>query len=1054
MALLQTVRSLASMWSCVGKGWTRQSVVWVLPGLLALVAPVVERSVVVAQEVTEDRKAEGDRLLQLGLEQSRIGQLQEARRFLEQAIEIYRELGNRWDEAAGLGNLGNLYVELGENQEVITVYEKVLDIARELNNFEGQVKALNGLGNAYRRLENYQQAIAYFEQSLAIAQDTGNLRGQAYAMGNLGNIHLDLEEYEDAITHYRQVLFLTREIGDERGQRITLKNLGDIYTYLEQYQFTIEFYEEALLLLQRSVDMTQRNSAREEEIDLLIKLGSSHRKLNEYKQSVERYQQALLIAHEVDNRNAEAIILGNLGVVYDNQSQYEQAIEYYQQALIIHREMSDQEGIVIVLGNLGNLYYGKGQYQKSLDHHQESFAVAQNVNDAEGQRNALLNLGLVYQALGQVQQAIHFYEQSLALSQDFLDKRTEISLSNNLGNAYYSLGDYQQALSLYERALKLAREINNRLGENRALGNLAGVHLRLGQLQHAISFYQEQLTITQAIEDRAGEGRALQNLGTIYHKQRQIPEALANYQRSLAIQKVIGNRHGEGIALSSIGILLAGQDEPELAILFLKESVKVFEEIRQDLRRLPKVQQQSFVDTVADTYRALADLLLQGNRVLEAQQILELLKIQELDDFLRNVRSAPDIEITVLRPERAILEEYGELQQSIIALNQEQSDIYKRLRETGALSEAEDERLSQIDAIFSDLSRHFQSFIHDPDVLKWIGDLSDKGAETEQQAILPEQLIELQDNLAALDAVMLYPLVLDDRIELVVTTPDSAPIQRTVRGVTRTELNEAITAFRLALDSPRSDAVIPAQQLYHWLIEPIEQDLAEAELDTIIYAPDGPLRYIPLAALHDGEKWLVERFQINHVTAASLSDLERADRNQPVVLAGAFADTSVTYDVAVGDRHLPFKGLPFAGEEVETLMETLPNIHAHFDQAFDLNALKPRIGAYNILHFATHAAFVPDYPVNSFILSGNGNPLSLQTLREQWNFSGIDLVVLSACETGLGGYDNNGEQILGLGYVFQDKGAKAVMASLWQVSDRGTQNADEHLLRRAAAGYI
>ena len=108
-----------------------------------------------------------------------------------------------------------------------------------------------------------------------------------------------------------------------------------------------------------------------------------------------------------------------------------------------------------------------------------------------------------------------------------------------------------------------------------------------------------------------------------------------------------------------------------------------------------------------------------------------------------------------------------------------------------------------------------------------------------------------------LNAVLFYPLILEDRLELVVVAPNTQPIRRTVEGVGQQQLNQVIAEFRQALDSPTGDALPPAQQLYRWLIEPLEADLAAAGIETIIYAPDGALRYIPLAALHDGDQWLI-----------------------------------------------------------------------------------------------------------------------------------------------------------------------------------------------------
>ncbi|MEJ6479943.1 CHAT domain-containing protein, partial [Nostoc punctiforme UO1] len=108
------------------------------------------------------------------------------------------------------------------------------------------------------------------------------------------------------------------------------------------------------------------------------------------------------------------------------------------------------------------------------------------------------------------------------------------------------------------------------------------------------------------------------------------------------------------------------------------------------------------------------------------------------------------------------------------------------------------------------------------------------------------------------------------------------------------------------------------------------------------------------------------------------------------------------------------------------------------DKDFSLEAIKPRMNEFNIVHLATHAAFVPGKPEDSFILFGNGDRPTLRDI-ESWTLNNVDLVVLSGCETGIGGKFGNGEEILGLGYQFQSRGAKAAIASLWAVNDGGTQ---------------
>ena len=306
------------------------------------------------------------------------------------------------------------------------------------------------------------------------------------------------------------------------------------------------------------------------------------------------------------------------------------------------------------------------------------------------------------------------------------------------------------------------------------------------------------------------------------------------------------------------------------------------------------------------------------------------------------------------------------------------------------------------------------------------------------QNLNPAQLEKLQDNLQQVgNAALLYPLVLDDRLELILVT--TAGISRHTVDVDRAQLNRAILSFREALTSNRSKPEALAQQLYNWLMEPIVDELDQAGANTILYAADGQLRYIPLAALHDDTQWLTQRYTINHITAASLTDFSPDDSTDLNILAGAFSDTSTIHEFAIGDKQFRFNGLKFAGVEVETIAEEIPQTQALFDQDFSRANVEPDMGNHSVVHFATHAEFVPGFPHESFILFGNGDRVSLRDISD-WKLPNTDLVVLSACRTAVSGELGGGEEILGFGYQIQRTGARAAIASLWYISDGGTQN--------------
>ena len=500
----------------------------------------------------------------------------------------------------------------------------------------------------------------------------------------------------------------------------------------------------------------------------------------------------------------------------------------------------------------------------------------------------------------------------------------------------------------------------------------------------------------------------------------------------LTVAQETNDRRGQWAALRGIGEILERQNRPELAIVYFKQSVNIIEDIRGEFRNLSPTTQQAYAETISDIYRRLANLLLQQNRVLEAQRVLDLLRVQELDEYLQDVQRSDNTEVGIANrpPEQTIQDGYDNLLNRSITIRQELT----ALEAQATLSEAELNQLIALGQEAEQLIQETNDFWDSPEVQAQVALLRQT---TDGESIDLSNYRDLQDSLAALDqnAVLLYPFVLDDRLELVLVTPDAeTPLRETV-DVDRVTLNEAIANYRFALEDPGSDPLPLAQQLHSWLLAPLADELAILETETIIYAPDGQLRYIPLAALHDGNQWAVQQFRINNITAASLMDITQLPQQEPSIFAAAF--TEGTHTITVSDRQFVFSGLEFAGREVENIANLIPSTVTRFNDDFNTDTTY-LMNRHNIVHIATHASFVPGRAEESFIVFGDGSTVSLTDVAS-WRLPNVDLVVLSACETGVGDQLGDGREILGLGYQMQQAGAAAAIASLWQVSDGGTQ---------------
>ncbi len=275
---------------------------------------------------------------------------------------------------------------------------------------------------------------------------------------------------------------------------------------------------------------------------------------------------------------------------------------------------------------------------------------------------------------------------------------------------------------------------------------------------------------------------------------------------------------------------------------------------------------------------------------------------------------------------------------------------------------------------------------------------------------------------------IVYIVAGTEQLDIIVVSPTGSPIHKSIPAAKRTILMEVIANFRSELLNPRKrntkTYLLIAQQLYQWIIAPLEDELKAQGIDTLVFSMDAGLRSLPLAALHDGSQFLVEKYSVGLIPSVNLTDTNYESVKDAEVLAmGASQFTENT----------PLPAVPI---ELSNIISEWKG-NSFLNQFFTLNNLKSqrKDRAYRIIHLATHGEFKPGAPRNSYIQLSD-TKLTLDRVRElDWNHAPkVELLVLSACKTALG--DNDTE--LGFAGLAVQAGVKSVLASLWYVSDEGT----------------
>ncbi|WP_084669106.1 CHAT domain-containing protein [Spirulina major] len=834
--------------------------------------------------------------------------------------------------------------------------------------------------------ESLRAALEKFEAAIPLLQSSGRTFGEAITRYYAGFAHLRLNFNTQALQQYEKSLKL--------WQNLSQQSTGEDLQLVQQWQ-----------------------------ANTLNDIGSVYNALGEKSRALEYFNQALLLRRAISNRIGEAITLNNIGIVYDDLGEKSRALEYYNQALPLFHAVEDRDGEATTLNNIGRVYSTLGEKSRALEYYNQGLSLFRTVGNRGGEATTFNNIGRVYDFLGEREKALNSFKQALLLFQAVGDRNGEAVSLNNIGLVYYSLNEKNRALDYYNQALPLFRAMDNRNGEAYILNGIGNIYLASGERERALNSFKQALPLFRAMDNRNGEAASLNSIGAVYYNLGEKSQALEYLNQALPLRQAVGDREGISITLNNIGRIFADQNQPEVAIIFLKESVRIRETIRTDNRQLDEQLRQTYITTIEDDYRFLVNLLLQQARIPEAQQVLDLLKLEELRDFT-NTRATftSDGKIRYTDPEQAVLNDHN----SLIALgttiltceDSNCNDLDRLYRQLEGLK-------AQYNAQIENFIATIQANRRDDDVFQ---DLDNLSSEAE------DLLMAYQD--AGQNAVLIYPFVLEDKLWLVWAAAGGV-IGSIEVPVTQAELAQTVHHLGRHLKTSGNIQAIQtaSQQLYDWIIKPLESELAANEIDHLVFVNDRVTRYIPMAALFDGEQYLLERFQISSVLAPALTDTSsRLDHQQTNVLG-----------LGLTDAIAGFSPLPAVQAELDAIVieGNDPGVYPGqvlLNRDFTLDNLKTNVLSHNILHLATHAEFVPGRAEDSYILLGDGTTLKTADIDVMdRRLRNLQLVVLSACQTALGGDGGDGTEIAGISsYFLKDGRAKTAIASLWSVNDSST----------------
>jgi CHAT domain-containing protein len=871
-----------------------------------------------------------------------------------------------------------------------------------------RIQALDKLYSAASK--DRPQAIHLYEESAELWRSLGEGYEESLCLHRIGALYYDSGDPQKALDYYQRALAIRRTIGDRAGEANTLNNIGLAYARLGDLQKALDYY-----------------------------------------------QQALPVRRAAGDKSGEASTLTNIAVAYSALGEQQKALEYCQQTAEVRRAAKDRVGEALALSNIAGIYSASGEQQKALDAIEQVLALYRAAGDRPGEARTVSSLGSLYRDLGAEEKALDFYGKALLLARAAADRSVESDTVIGMGDAYFFLGEKQKSLDSYQQGAAIKRALNDRSGEALALIGIANVYSDLGgrqkpavasaeEKQKALDIYLQSLALGRAAGDFSVQVFALMGAGVAYSAAGDKQKAAQNLSQALFLFSAARYRPGEGWAQYEMARVERDRGNLTQARTLAGKALDTVEVLRtkvlsQDLR-------SSFFAAVQDGYALEMDILMRmhkadpsQNHAAEAFTVSERARARVLLESLGESRAdiRAGVEAPLLERERTL---------------QVQLNAKEMARMQMVAAKHTPEQLADLEKAVRDLASKYED-TH-----------TEIRARSPRYAALnfPQPLSPGEIQKEVLDSdTLLLEFALGDQGSFLWAVSTSGIVS--IALPKKSEIEQAARLYHDALIDPVGNAPIDTgKALSRMLLGEVASGL---ESKRLLIVADGALQYIPFAALPDPNR-PEQPLIVNHeiVSAPSASTLavlrrENADRKPAPKMLAVLADPVFSADDpriargrtgalqrSIGD---PLAGmrlarLPGTRREAAGILSLVPE--SQRKQSLDFDASRatltsPEMREYRFLHLATHGLLNTTHPE----LSGVALSLVDRTGKSQDGFVRLhevynlqlsaDLVVLSACQTGLG-KEIQGEGLVGLTRGFMYAGAPRVLASLWKVDDRAT----------------
>lgn len=983
----------------------------------------------------------------------------------KQALTTSKELALPNKIIQALVILGDAHREQGDYDNALTYYQEAKQEAITTDGTQSPIvaQADNDIGLCYWKKGAIPDAIQFFGNALntRIAVFGAQHPKVADSYNNLGNCAFDQRDLNTARTYYEEALNIRLAALKENDPDIasSYNNLGTVYRFAGQFETAIDYYTKSIKIREDQLGNDHPKVAQS-----CNNLGQCYEQMGDTETAINYFNRSakILLQHYEEGHPDIATAYLGLGECYSKSNNHSLALRYFEKALAIQQAKFDKDSpnLISVYNNLANSYETLGDYNKAMLYYNNNLHI---LNSSLGVNHPFTaathnNIGLIQVELVQFEAALKNYRQALSIYEQQQNLPRIADSWNNIGTCFRQQKFFAEAIKAYQQSIAIYQQLTGDVSANKAaayynIGNCLGEE---GNYEEAINYYQQAINLIDQKSNHATLATYKNSIGQIHYKQGAYSKALTELDASLALLN-ISIQDTNQIALI---------ESPLEALNLLNTKAKTLYALTRD-NKAPQTLEE--ILSITDFSIQLIDQLRQQYQEAYSKRKLSettydilhlgiaachaLYQEDKAEAYLRKAfnyseKSRSNLMLEAVANQQAtaaanipdsLLALENQLKTNIAELEKQQQSSLQQGVENSQFSN----QLFEQKQAYNDLIARFETSYPSYHQLKYDHAIITV-AQLQQELSKEEALLEyfVQDT-----SIYIF-LIKQNDIHLEVVAVDSLINEVLL-------FREGISRYYRDLESQTEYAyrhyliqyLRSANFLYQKLITPIEALLPEK----VTIVNGGLLNYIPFDALVRNlpEKtvhrlrdidYLIKSKEINYAYSATLqfrqNNSSTSNETEKKILA--FAPT-----FKIPNR-LGLAPLAHTRKEVQLIKNIIPDSDVFIGEEATKSLFVDQVAQYQLLHLATHGKSNIDLGDYSFLAFTDNlaadKTAALLYAKDIYNLSvNADLVVLSACETGIGEL-TRGEGVVSLASAFFYAGAASVVTTLWSVNDASTKN--------------